>query len=214
MKKNTSHLHLEALSRHALSLLPKLPKLVPQGILGGGTAAALQLGHRKSYDFDIFISKPISKSLLYKANAIFGSVKPLVDNREELTLSVGQTKVTVITYPFKNLHPLIKTDTFPFYDLRDLASSKAYTIGRRGAWRDYVDIFAILRRGLRLEDIIADAEKRFGEYFNAKLLLEQLTFFEDINDFSIEWLRKKYSTEEVKDYLQKAVSQYLLKTRV
>ena len=34
-----------------------------KGYLGGGTALALQLGHRRSVDFDIFINTPIKDSL-------------------------------------------------------------------------------------------------------------------------------------------------------
>lgn len=209
MKKNISETHFGVLSKDAQKLLPKLRQFVSRGILGGGTAIALQLGHRRSYDLDIFTLNKIPKTLLSKAREVFGSVMPIIDNRDELTLKVGGTKISVICYPFKSLYKSVHTTAFPLLDLQDLASSKAYTIGRRGAWRDYADMFVLLKHGLSLDHIIGDAGKRFGENFNGKLFLEQLTYFEDIEDFSIEWIGKNYDTTAVKQYLQKEVEEYL-----
>lgn len=54
MKTNTSKLHLALLDDKRKKVLDMLPKVSKQAVLGGGTAIALQLGHRKSYDFGMF----------------------------------------------------------------------------------------------------------------------------------------------------------------
>lgn len=163
------------------------------GILGGGTAIALQLGHRISYDFDIFLADPIPKKLLLKIKSAFKGVtiRPQVDSDDELTVSINNVRVTYLYYPFTPLYKTRPTDSLPLFDLRDSAADKAYTIGRRGAWRDYYDLYTLcVKTGFRLKKIIADAEKKFGALFSIKLFLEQLTYADDITDFSIELLNQ------------------------
>lgn len=209
MKINTSYLHLDALPVGARKLLPKLKSFAPRAILGGGTAIALQSGHRKSFDLDLFVIQPISRNLLERAKRIFGKARPLVDSSDELSFIASDVKISVIRYPFKELHLALSTEFIDLFDLQDLASSKAYTIGRRGVWRDYVDLFDLLKNGLRLDKIIQEAEKRFGESFNAKLFLEQLSYFGDVHDFTISWLDKEYSQVAVKSFLKKQAKEFL-----
>lgn len=205
----TLSLHLDILPADARNLFGRLKRFVPRGVLGGGSAIALQIGHRVSYDLDVFLNTAVPPGLLRQAQKLFGSTKPLIDSREELTCSVDGTKLTVLSYPYRPLHPVVPTASIPLFDLRDLASSKAYTIGRRGAWRDYFDLFVLLRAGLKLDRVIAEAQKRFGSSFNPKLFLQQLTFYEDIRDVSIEWRGVKYSRRTVQSFLQRQVRQYL-----
>lgn len=209
MPKNISHLHQESLPIHALEILKKLDGVIPKGVLGGGSAISLQLGHRKSFDLDIFLEKPISHLLFQKIRKQFPGTQTLINNEDELTCAVGKTRVSIVSYPFPALHKPFKTTLFPLFDLRDLASSKAYTIGRRGAWRDYVDVFMLLKTGLALKSIIQEAVKRFEGGFNEKLFLEQLTYFDDIKDFTIEWLVEKHTSAEVKNFLENQVATYL-----
>ena len=56
---------------------------------------------------------------------------------------------------------------------RQAADTKAYTIGRRGSYKDYVDLYFVLaERHATLNDIIAGAEQKFGADFNSRLFLE------------------------------------------
>jgi hypothetical protein len=205
MNNPISKLHLDILDtprQDVFTLLRDIPK---DFVLGGGTAIALQLNHRKSYDFDFFSEQPISQKLLLKMRDIFlgHSVVPVIDNADELTIMIDNAvKVSFIAYPFPSLHPIVEYDGIRLFDIRDLASNKAYTIGRRGVWRDYVDMFFLVRDGgLKLSDIIAETQKRFSGAFNPKLFLEQLMYFSDIDDFSIEYIGETDTTE----YIQTAL---------
>lgn len=106
-------------------------------------------------------------------------------------------------------HPIILTKGLPLFDIRDLASNKAYSIGHRPAWRDYVDIFFILKKGIRLETIIREAKKRFEGKFDEKLFLEQLVYIKDIQDFSTSYISKSYTPEEIKKFFEKETEGYL-----
>ncbi len=61
-----SKLYFEILNSKQQKVFAFLKEFSKLGVLGGGTALALQLKHRKSYDFDIFMAKSITKDLLSK----------------------------------------------------------------------------------------------------------------------------------------------------
>ena len=67
-----SKLFLESLNKDRLEVFKKLKTFNQIGILGGGTALALQIGHRLSYDFDIFTNDKLSPQLWSKSRKIFG----------------------------------------------------------------------------------------------------------------------------------------------
>src|SRR4030042_4281828 len=126
------------------------------GILSGGTALMLQLPFRKSYDFDLFFPYEIPDNFLRKASKIFNSnIKVLVNNIDELTfITDGKIKISFIYFPFKRKYKIISLDSVNISSYKDIASDKAYAIGRRPEYRDYVDLFIILKNDFDLEQII------------------------------------------------------------
>lgn len=56
---------------------------------------------------------------------------------------------------------------------------KAFALGGRAKWKDYVDLYFILKSFLSLDEITSEAEKIFGNFFSAKLFKEQLAYFKD-----------------------------------
>ena len=81
-------------------------------------------------------------------------------------------------------------------------------LGRRPIYRDYIDLFFIIKRGYLLGDILSDAERKFGGLFSEKLFLEQLTYFGDIQDSKIEFLGKSFQPKEIRLFFEKAAEQY------
>ncbi|PIS21787.1 hypothetical protein COT51_00905 [candidate division WWE3 bacterium CG08_land_8_20_14_0_20_41_15] len=199
-----SKLHFELLDEKRKEVFLKLKEFRNVGLLGGGTAIALQIGHRKSFDFDVLSNAPIKKDLLRKVSSAFSShkVEVLIDSMEELTVILdSEVKITFLFYPFKPLHKEVTTDSLSLLNLKDLVSNKAYAIGRRGTWRDYVDVYFLIKAGISLEKVIEEAEIRFDGNFSEKLFLEQLTYFGDIKDFTIDFADKEISSEEIMNFL-------------
>lgn len=62
----------------------------------------------------------------------------------------------------------------------DIASTKAYSLGRRSHYRDYVDLYFIIKSGISIDRIIKNTQEIYKETFNPKLFLAQLTYFDDI----------------------------------
>jgi len=63
------------------------------------------------------------------------SIAPLINNTGELTVLVDDVKITFLKYPFPTFDPFIIYEQVPLLSVREIAATKAYTIGRRGATR-------------------------------------------------------------------------------
>ena len=180
--------------------------------LAGGTAIMLHIGHRLSYDFDCFSEKELPQDLLRTIRMVFGpKITPLVDTGDILTVKTADgVELTFVFHPYKPLQKTIPTDSIPLFHLDDLAANKAYTIGRRGAWRDYVDLFFLLQsKRYSLLQVIDLAKKKFAGEFNEKLLLEQLTYFDDVTIVDTVFLKESYTISQIQSYLENQVEVYI-----
>lgn len=183
-------------------------------VLGGGTAIMLQIGHRLSYDFDCFSEKPLPKNTDKIAYDIFGKdIAIQVQTRDQITLvTPTNVEITFVCHPYKSLEKVIRTDSIPLFHLNDLAANKAITIGKRGTWRDYVDLFFLLRNKLySMETLIALAEQKFAGMFSEKLFLEQLVYFDDLDIAITAFIKESYKEKEIKSFLEKQVEEYIRK---
>lgn len=213
MKTSISKIHLELLDKKRLEVLQKLIPITSDFVLGGGTALALQLAHRKSFDLDFFSSSQVPKKLLEKISEILPVENTSLDTSDELTFfTKTNVKITFLYYPFKPLFEHIKAENgLKIFPIKEIALQKAYTIGRRGEYRDYFDLYIILReRHTNLEEIIAGAKKVYNGAFDEKLFLEQLVYFGDISRFDVIPVSKtnQPAPDEVKHYLENLVKTY------
>ena len=161
--------------------------------LVGGTALALYIGHRRSIDFDLFKASAINhKRNLDRISAT--SFEYTITRRvtEQMNLVVNDVKLTFFQYPF-SIEPTTKFETFfRLSSLLQLAAMKAYALGRRSKWKDYVDLYFLLRNYFSIADITVCANRIFGELYSEnseKMFRSQLCYFDDI-DYTevVEWL--------------------------
>ncbi len=178
--------------------------------LAGGTALALQLGHRRSVDLDFFFNEPIKRMFLpLIEKKLQSSAALLVNTADELTVTILGVKITCLYYPFTLLEPVIPTTVIPLAGVRDLASMKAYALGRRQSLKDYVDLYVILTRGLiSLPVLLADSKVKYGDLFNDRVFLEQLLYTADLEPEAIDWLVPKVEVEEIKSFFTELVNNH------
>ena len=91
--------------------------------------------------------------------------------------------------------------------LLDLAAMKAYALGGRAKWKDYVDLYFIIKDHAGLKEISKRAKEIFKTFFNEKLFREQLSYFKDIDDSE----KLEYMGPEVKD---EAIKEFLINTAI
>jgi len=198
-------MHKEILTIEQVKLLPFLKNFRRGFGLCGGTAIALHIGHRQSVDFDLFSTQEFDNHRLTQKIRDNGQSvqKVFVDYKGEYTAVIGGAKFTFLHYPF-----IIKFDEdFGGYikiaDLLTLAALKAYALGRRAKWKDYVDLFFVMRDFYSLDKIVKRAREIFGDVFNEKIFRTQLAYFKDI-DYSEEviWMPKfEVKNAEIKNRL-------------
>lgn len=181
-------LHLDVLTPEGKILFSRLSVFKDYFYLAGGTALALQIGHRVSVDFDLFSPDPIKKTLIAKVEKELtsGLVEPLVATSRELTVIANGVKCTFLHYPFEILLPLETGGPVDLLSAKEILATKAYTIGRRGSFKDYIDLFVGVRSDIAsLEEIIDLASRKYGSAFNDRLFLEQLLYIDDVPEESI-----------------------------
>lgn len=214
MSNNISNIHLELLDKDRQGVLQKLIPFTIDFVLGGGTALTLQLAHRKSFDFDFFSSVQIPKKLLEKLSTVLPIENIVVDGLDELTFfTIDTIKITFLYYPFKPLFEHIKTEGgLRLFPIKEIALQKAYTIGRRGEYRDYFDLYTILKgRYIDLKELTSGAKQVYNAVFDEKMFLEQLVYFGDLRSFDITPVSKIQlpAPDEIKQYLESLVKTYI-----
>lgn len=98
---------------------------------------------------------------------------------------------------------------------RDIAIQKAYTIGRRGEYRDYFDLYTVIKNGyINLPEIIAYAKKVYGPVFEEKIFLQQLVYFDDLLNFDIIPITKPLpAVKAIRLFFEDLVNKYLHNTK-
>lgn len=198
-------MHKEILTSSQNELLPFVKMFRKDFYLVGGTAIALQVGHRRSIDFDLFTNAEFLNIQKIKARykeAQFQRKRIIYEAFDQLHIMINDVKITFFAFPY----PVKATVSFDSFcvmpNLLTLAAMKVYALGGRAKWKDYVDLFYILKSYHSLDQVSRKAEKVFREMFSAKLLLQQLSYFEDI-DYSeeIEFIRHEVPKDEIKKFL-------------
>lgn len=208
MSQNPS---LNILTKDEKAAFPKLKAFARRGILAGGTALTLQIRHRRSYDFDVFFPDPLPRAIARAAKNAFGRIRVVRNPEEELTfLTPSGLRVTFFHYPFAPQFPLIRTDAIPLFSWKDIALDKAYTIGRRAQYRDYVDLFFLMKyKQVSLAWLIKGARKKFEGLFPEKLFLEQLVYLADVPPAPIEFLGPAHTPKNILAFFEKKTKEYV-----
>ncbi len=183
-------LHKEVLTIEQVKQLPLLRKFSKDFGLVGGTAIALQIGHRESIDFDLFTLEPFENIKIKKRIQNIGKIDKIIrDENDQFIFLLGAVQFTFFYYPFQIKYEEKIDDIIMMPSLLTLTAMKAYALGRRAKWKDYVDLYFIIKRFYGINDIVKKGKDIFGGEFNEKLFREQLSYFKDI-DYSEEVIYK------------------------
>lgn len=178
------------LTKNQIAMLPLLKQFSSDYFLVGGTALALQYGHRRSLDFDLFTpqsfeTQPIIRKI--RKNHTINQIH--IDEVNQLTLIADQIKMTFYQYEYPVIHTEKLEDIITMPDDLSIAAMKAFALGRRAKWKDYVDLYFAFKHH-SLQDILDRAHKYYGQgEFNDKLFRGQLDFQQDINYIEpVDWM--------------------------
>jgi hypothetical protein len=157
--------HLKALTvaqRRILRACSK-PTQAWGAYLAGGAAIALNLGHRRSDDFDWFGPRAVPPAELLEDVRTLGRTIEVDQNDEGTFLGhVDGVKFSVFRYRYPLLAETIAVEGCQLASLEDIAAMKLLAVAQRAVKRDYVDIHALLTLGgLSLEAMVHAFHEKF-----------------------------------------------------
>lgn len=171
----------QAVDARLFLLIKKLAGLRPVAsgfYLAVGTALALQLGHRKSDDIDLFSQTPFnSEDILQAIAELHGRV--LVQEEKTVHALIEGVKASFIFYPYKLLSPLTIIEGLNVAGIEDIACMKAVAISQRAEKKDFFDMYELLKifKPTELKEMFL--EKYGHERINCYHILRSFFFFED-----------------------------------
>lgn len=177
--------NLRVLHAAQRELWKELSGVPSQFVLYGGTALALQLGHRQSVDFDFFCSQTFNPGQLFDRLAFLADSQVIQQAANTLTCRVIRDEPVLVSFfglpSMRQIGaPLIAADNnVAVASLLNLAGTKASVVQQRAEAKDYIDLDALFAAGVSLPQALAAAHAIYGDKFNAQLTLKALSFFGD-----------------------------------
>lgn len=198
-------LHYETIEPTTLELLKKIQQLpeLKNTRLVGGTALALQIGHRKSIDLDIFGEINCDSSGLQTALSSIANVTPLKLTKNINIFIVDNVKVDIVKYKYSWIDDIVEKDSLRLASTKDIAAMKVTAIVGRGSIKDFVDIAHLLDY-YSINDIINFYQQKYydGSMF---LALKSLTYFGDAEGSLMPYMFTDMSWEDVKNRIISAL---------
>jgi hypothetical protein len=149
-------------------------------ILAGGTALALQLGHRVSLDLDFFRHDQADLAELRGTLAKIGRLEVQSMSRGTLHGDLDGVRLSFLRSEAPFLYEPLVYRGLHLADVREIAAMKVIAAAGRGSKKDFIDLYAYFETGATFGDLMAIVQQRYaGTDFNAMHLLRSLVYFED-----------------------------------
>ena len=191
-------LHLETIEPNTLELLRKLQSLplFKHSRLVGGTALALQLGHRKSVDLDLFGTIEASPEDIQEVCREAGELEISKTSKNINIYWIDGIKVDCVNYPYKWLDDCRVLDGVRLASVNDIAAMKISAIINRGTKKDFIDLHFLLQK-MSLNHILDLYDQKYpdGSRFIA---IKSLTYFEDAEDDPMPFMFNDITWNDVK----------------
>lgn len=201
--------HYEILSKEQNEISEFIGNFSKSFILVGWTALALWIGHRKSIDYDLFLPNgdvlPM-RSILSEINKSKWLFQEHIKESFHYEWAINRVKITWYAYPFNiPRNKTVKTDFIYIPKPLFLAAMKIDAFNGRWKWKDYVDMYFLIKN-FWLSDILEYTNEVFHGRINLKLFASQLSYFDDISyKEQVEYMPWfETSEQEIKSFLIQA----------
>ena len=202
-------LYLETISTDTLDLLRKIQSLdiFRETRLVGGTALALQYGHRKSIDLDFFGKIIASDEEIEYELIQLGKLTILNKSKAIKIFSLNDVKIDIVNYQYKWLSECIIDNDIRLADPADIGAMKLSAITGRGSRKDFFDLFFLLKH-YTLKDLFEFYTNKFPQA-SEFLVLKSLIYFEDAeHDADPDMFDRAVTWSVVKKHIQQAHAAY------
>ena len=194
-------LHLSTLDTTTLELLRKLQSIpaLCKTRLVGGTALALQIGHRKSIDLNFFGKIEVEKDELVIALEQIGALTVLKESPRIHIYLLNNVKIDIVDYQYSWVDDVVVKQGIRMASLKDIAAMKVTAIIGRGTKKDFVDI-AFLLRYFSMNDILDFYSQKYpdGSIFMA---MKSLAYFDDAEEDIMPYMLTDITWENIKQQI-------------
>ena len=193
-------LQLATIDRPTLELLKRIMEHPFFGrlYLCGGTSLALQIGHRKSVDIDLFGEVEIDEISISRILSEFGVIQIIKKTPSILIYTVNGVKVDIVNYRYPWIQSAYVDSGIRFAQKKDIAAMKLAAVAGRGSKKDFIDLYFLLNE-FNLKEMLDFYSLKYSDG-SSFMVLKSLTYFDDAdiepNPFMlvpIEWDRVKES---------------------
>ena len=141
-------LHAEIFPKHQQSLFDTLSEQdwIRPFYLAGGTSLALQIGHRRSIDFDFFTEGDFNTTQIISHLRNIGKFELFDRSEDTLNGSVNDVQISFFSYKYPLLNDLHKHMKLSIADMLDIALMKLEAISGRGSKKDFIDLYFLIER--------------------------------------------------------------------
>lgn len=187
----------------AINKIGEVP-IFQKAYLAGGTALALQVGHRISVDLDFFIREKFNETAVVEQLQNLESFS--LEQYSPLTIlgKIGETRMSLFFYKYGLLEDPQKFERIKLAGKKDIAAMKINALESRGTKRDFVDLF-FLAKEFSLEEMFNFYNQKYGclddHIYN---IVKSLTYFEDAERNEMPRMIVNVSWDEVKNYFEAA----------
>ncbi|MBC8436109.1 MAG: nucleotidyl transferase AbiEii/AbiGii toxin family protein [Bacteroidetes bacterium] len=174
--------------------------------LAGGTALALQIGHRLSLDLDLFSSKDFQIDSISDLIRSRFQTKITGEFHNTLNLFLNEVKVDLITYNYPLISEITREEGIRLASIPDIAAMKLSALAQRGSRKDFYDIYFLLK-DYSITQLLQFHREKFSqtEQFH---IVKSLTYFEDAEKEPDPILIKTATWQKVKQELQNVVTTF------
>ena len=175
-------LSYQTIEPHTLELLKKLTAepFLAKARLVGGTALALQYGHRMSIDLDFFGDIKEDSIVIRDILRTIGPISVYKETTNIKIYSVNGIKVDFVNYKYPWIDSVIEKDGLRLASPKDIAAMKINAIEGRGTKKDFIDMYFLLQH-YTLDDILKFYAEKYPENSIFRGLMS-LSYFEDAED--------------------------------
>lgn len=192
-------------TKKALAVLGKAG-LLKNAYLAGGTACALQIGHRISIDLDFFTEREFDAPAIIRSLREIGSFELDETSLGTILGNFEKVKFSLFVYQYPILFPYQTFNGIDLADLRDIAAMKIEAISSRGIKRDFMDLYYICQKGFALKEILSFYDRKYKSLASNKIhLLKSLVYFTDADASVMPKMLETVDWKKVKKFFEHEV---------
>lgn len=204
-------LHFETIEPATLGLLRKLQSIeeLTNVRLVGGTALAMQIGHRTSIDLDLFGLLDFSPEDYSEKLLQLGKLEFIKKSKNIQILLIDGIKVDIVNYHYPWLEDALNKEDIIMGSKKDIAAMKLNAISGRGTRKDFVDLYFLLNE-YSLNEIMQFYLAKYNDG-SEYMAIKSIGYFKDAEEEVMPNMLINVGWEEIKSTIRKCLKEYVSK---